>query len=134
MQVECAYFLSEANNCKLYKVAILTNVLSNTTLDTNAGICPKSDKTRGYPEFDDSTVPSYPPEIPVPGKHSWCGEETDSICTFPFFLNNLTGSNLHYEPYKDASGELRCGTQNDYYPIDYYTTYNLSTAIQCSGK
>ena len=97
---------------------------------TNAGICPKSDKNLawiwGGPE------PIYLPEDSVPGKQLWCGEESGSICTFPY---RIDGSELMYEPYKDSQGVMRCGTlDNSVVPADYASVNDLDAAVPCKGK
>ena len=107
---------------------------SGTTPETNAGICPKSDISQPwiYPFNDKNAVSYYPPETPVPGKKLLCGESSGKICIFPF---SLSGSALYYEPYKDASGESRCGTKdNKLVPIDYYDVDELELAILCSSE
>ena len=96
---------------------------------TNAGICPKSDKNLawiwGGPE------PIYLPEDSVPGKQLWCGEESGSICTFPY---RIDGSELMYEPYKDSQGVSRCGTlDNSVVPADYASVNDLDVAVPCKG-
>ena len=121
----CSYFLSKANNCKLYKTATVTAF--TTSPETNAGICPKYDSSQAWLQY-------YPPEMPLPGKNSWCGEESGSICTFPFSLK-FTGSVLYYEPYKDASGKSWCGTKFDaLVPVEYSDVDELESAVPCMSE
>ena len=85
--------------------------------ETIAGICPKYNKTKYG-------------EVPLPGTQLWCGESSESICTFPFIYE----SKLLYEPYTDAEGVSRCGTKNySSEPIEYASVNDLDTAVQCKG-
>ena len=125
-QEECSVFISKLNNCTLYKNAVVGPTKNN---ETNAGICPKTDHTRPW-KFR-GTEPVYPPELPVPGKHLWCGEKAGSICTFPFSYE----SKLFYEPYIDSQGVSRCGTlDSSRAPTEYSSVNNLDTAVPCNGE
>ena len=99
---------------------------SSKSDETNAGICPKTDKTKDL---------SYVPETPVPAnkKFWWCGEE-GKICTFPFYYL----SELYYDPYIDDSGVAKCGTlDNSFEPIVYSDAFGinqLESAFPCSGE
>ena len=133
LQEECSYFISEADTCSLYKHAVIEVSTSN---ETDAGICPKYDPDRPWQDPDTKADKYYPPALSVLGKHAWCGEE--SICTFPFSLSLVSGSdlylNLYYIPYNDSSQISKCGTKdNEYIPINY-TADELDTAVPCNGE
>ena len=84
--------------------------------ETNAGICPKYDKTRYA-------------EVSVPGTQLWCGESSGSLCIFPFIFE----SKRRYEPYID-SGVSRCGTEDySFASIEYASVNDLDIAVQCKG-
>ena len=119
-QKECSYFLSESTTCKLYKWAALGFTEGNKT---NAGICPKYDKTRVWATY-------IPPQTPVPERRLLCGDK-DKICTFPFSYL----SKLYYDPYKDTSGVARCGTKSTSLgPVVYKNVDKLDSVIPCSGE
>ena len=118
--------MSESDKCTLYKQAVIGPTENK---NTSAGICPKADISRPW-RFEESE-PIYPPEVFVPGKQLWCGKDSGSICTFPFFLSGF----LFYEPYIDISGVSRCGTFNNaLVPINYDSPNDLEVAVPCNGK
>ena len=94
-------------------------IAHTTKLETNAGICPKTNKT---------LIPGSisPPATPVPENERLCGKDGE-ICTFPFIFNSVT----YFEPY-----ESKCGSKSDdVYAIDYKDDDDdLESAIQCNGE
>ena len=109
----------------MYKCAVIENKAGVNTddIETNSGICPKSDKTSGW-----STT--FPPEIPIPAERMWC-REAKKICTFPFIY--LAGT--YHDPYMHTAGVARCGTNfTSFTPLVYDNVDELDLAIPCSGE
>ena len=111
----------------MYKFAVIENKAGDNTedIETNSGICPKTDNTSGW-----STT--FPPAIPVPAERMWCGE-AEKICTFPFIYL----ADIYYDPYIDASGVARCGTmdsQNTPFNYSGFGVNQLESANPCSSE
>ena len=113
--------MSESNTCKMYTNA---TIAQTTKLETNAGICPKTNKT---------LIPGSisPPATPVPENERLCGKDGE-ICTFPFIFNSVT----YFEPYKDATRQSKCGTKDDESSAETYDEDDddLDPAMPCSGE
>ena len=111
----------------MYKCAVIENKAGVNTddIETNSGICPKSDKTSGWSK-------TFPPEIPIPAERMWC-REAKKICTFPFIY--LAGT--YHDPYMHTSGVARCGTM-DSQKISFNSfgsgVNKLESANQCSSE
>ena len=112
----------ESDTCTLYKNAELDKITENNI--SNAGICPKSDKTHAWENGRQSILPT---EIPFPDirKELWCGDG-GKMCTFPFQIQN--DPTYYSEPYNN-----KCGTDDSWMPIAY-STNELETAQLCTGK
>ena len=76
--------ISEDNTCSLYKYA---EIEDSNNHEINAGICPKSDKTKAW-QFSGGQ-PILPIDIPFPNNRKvfWC-RDGGKICTFPFQIQN----------------------------------------------
>ena len=93
--------------------------------DTNAGICPKSDKTQAW-IYGGQKI--FPTNITMPDNREqiWCGDK-GKICTFPFQIKNAL--TYYSEPFNN-----KCGTKDvKTIPISYDAD-ELDSAQPCTGK